>query len=324
MRAAARFNWYRHLILPSLLGAAVLAAVALYAGAGEFASHVGQVPLAVLPMVLGLALVNYSLRCLRWMVYLRRLDIRSALALQGEVFMAGLAMSVSPGKVGEFLKALWLNALQDAPLSRTGAAVLMERLMDVLAVALLSLGALSLVDWSPVVVGIVAGAAVSLGVIAAVAPVARRRLGSLLRRRWPQGVDVAYQSLRALLGPRALSIGVPLSLAAWLSEGMALWVILDALGSDVPVAQAVGIYALATLAGAVSMLPGGLGSTEASLVALLAVASVPVPAAAAATVLVRAATLWFALALGLVALPLLFRSLRRHARPSRQGLPGNG
>jgi len=60
---------------------------------------------------------------------------------------------------------------------------------------------------------------------------------------------------------------------------------------------------VSTVLGALAATPGGLGATEASLVALsqrlLGVAAAP---ATAAALLVRFATLWFGVAIGLVSL----------------------
>ncbi len=67
------------------------------------------------------------------------------------------------------------------------------------------------------------------------------------------------------------------------------------------------------------MIPGGLGSMEAALVALLNYFGVPLPSAVAATVLIRLATLWFAVAMGLGC--LIWLQLRHNiaetARPAQ-------
>jgi uncharacterized protein (TIRG00374 family) len=73
-----------------------------------------------------------------------------------------------------------------------------------------------------------------------------------------------------------------------------------------PLRTATFVYAFASLAGALSMLPGGLGVAEGSLTALLAGLGTPLPEAAAATLLVRGATLWLAVALGVVTVLLAF------------------
>ncbi len=61
------------------------------------------------------------------------------------------------------------------------------------------------------------------------------------------------------------------------------------------------------LAGAASMMPGGVGSTEVTIVALLAVFGVSTGQATLAAVGIRFATLWFAVLCGLAACGVLER-----------------
>ena len=69
---------------------------------------------------------------------------------------------------------------------------------------------------------------------------------------------------------------------------------------------------LGSLAGALSFLPGGLGVAETSMTGLIRVlGDVPKAAAAAATVLIRLSTLWFAVAIGLVGLAVEERLARK-------------
>ena len=75
---------------------------------------------------------------------------------------------------------------------------------------------------------------------------------------------------------------------------------------------------LGSLAGALSFLPGGLGVAEASMTALIkALGDTTKGQAAAATVLIRHATLWFAVALGLIGLAVEERLYRR-SQPVRR------
>ena len=70
--------------------------------------------------------------------------------------------------------------------------------------------------------------------------------------------------------------------------------------------QATFIYAAASLFGAVSMLPGGLGATEGGMALLLQqIVLVAREDSVAATLIVRLCTLWFAVLLGVVALAVL-------------------
>ena len=104
--------------------------------------------------------------------------------------------------------------------------------------------------------------------------------------------------------PRATLIAVGLGTLSWLGEGVGFYLIL--LGLGVPggwetAGSAVFILSFATVIGAISTLPGGLGAAEGTIAGMLAIVlSLPGSLAAAATLLIRFATLWFGVTLGLL------------------------
>ena len=75
-----------------------------------------------------------------------------------------------------------------------------------------------------------------------------------------------------------------------------------------------GIYAISVLAGAVSFIPGGLGSTEAVMGLLLVLVGAEPATAIAATIICRLATLWFAVVIGVVVVGGIEISRSRNAR----------
>jgi uncharacterized membrane protein YbhN (UPF0104 family) len=81
-------------------------------------------------------------------------------------------------------------------------------------------------------------------------------------------------------------------------------VILHGFGAHTGWIESTFIYSLSTLAGAaLFFMPGGIGGPEAAMVALLReVVGASDAVASLATVLTRAATLWFAVGIGLTAL----------------------
>ena len=103
-----------------------------------------------------------------------------------------------------------------------------------------------------------------------------------------------------LLRSMPLYAGLVLGLIAWFAEGYALYVVLDRMGADVPVLLAAGIYGISIIAGVVSFVPGGLGGTELVMGSLLVLSGVDAPLAVSAVIICRVATLWFAVAIGLV------------------------
>jgi uncharacterized protein (TIRG00374 family) len=61
------------------------------------------------------------------------------------------------------------------------------------------------------------------------------------------------------------------------------------------------VYGFATIVGAATMLPGGLGATDASMTGLLVLLNIPKNVSVASTLIIRIATLWFAVVVGIVA-----------------------
>jgi uncharacterized membrane protein YbhN (UPF0104 family) len=130
---------------------------------------------------------------------------------------------------------------------------------------------------------------------------------------------------RALLETRLLVGMTAVSAASWFCECLAAYVCVRGLRLDLSLADTIVVFSLGSLAGALSFLPGGLGVAETSMTGLIRVlGDVPKAAAAAATVLIRLATLWFAVALGLVALAVEERLARSQRLPEAQAVSASG
>ena len=100
-----------------------------------------------------------------------------------------------------------------------------------------------------------------------------------------------------------------LSVVGWGLECVAFYLVIGGFPEGAPVLLAAAfLYALTTILGAVSFLPGGLGVTDGSMAALLVtMGMLPTESVAvAATCIIRFATLWFAVLVGFVAY-LVFR-----------------
>jgi uncharacterized membrane protein YbhN (UPF0104 family) len=154
-------------------------------------------------------------------------------------------------------------------------------------------------------VGIVGAAALMLLFGAALATPTTRRpvLAALtalpfLRSRAGR-IEELLDGHARLLVPRSLAPNLGLSILAWWAECTGLWLICRGLGSAPSIGDATWIYSASTLLGNLTFLPGGLGGTEFALKSLLEGVGVADQVALPATLLVRAATLWFAVLLGL-------------------------
>lgn len=257
-------------------------------------------------LVLAMSLVNYGLRFLRWQWYLRELDQTVPWRPGLRIYLSGFALTTTPGKAGEMFRALLLRR-HGVPVPTTFAAFISERLSDLLAVLLLTLFGLAQYPQArvPVAVALLLLTGVLL-VLCSPGPlgwlVQQGREGAGRMRRMLAHVGTTLLSARRCHQPRLLLGATLISVVAWGAEALAFFWVLGWLGAEVSLSFAVFVYAVSMLAGAVSFLPGGLGSAEAAMLSLLALAGMSVPDAIAATVFIRLATLWFAVVLGLLAL----------------------
>ena len=321
------------------LGAVLLAAVVLSAWAAlspdRVAGAVSRIA-ALSPWqvaaLLALSLSNYALRGLRWHLFARRLGLALSPARSLVQFTGGFALSLTPARVGELVRLRWLARRTGAPLDRLAVLPLADRAADLSAMALLVAAGLALSPGRLPGAAALVPPALALAVVATRPALLRRaaRLGlRACRGRAPRGfarLSRAGRALGRLTDPGTVAAACALGLAGWLAEGAALHLLLGWLGVDMAPARAVAIFVLATLAGGLTGLPGGLGGAEAAMLALLALDGVPPGTALAATLVIRATTLWFALVLGALAFPLAEAGARRHpaSRPEGRHALGRG
>lgn len=299
-------GWQRRAAIWSVaLAAAAYLIVALWSGWHEVATAATKVGLVGGLVALGLSLANYALRFVRWQFYLRAMDHKIAHGPSLQIYVAGFALTTTPGKAGEALRGVLLLRW-GVPFAKSLAAFLSERLSDLVAVVALTLVGLTTYPATQpmIALGTAAIGAVLL-VISNKTVLSRLRAVAQGPSRWRsllrQLSEVLLQARRCH-SPQLLAVATSLSLVAWAAEAWAFYLILHWMGLAVPIEFAVFVYAVSMLAGALSFMPGGLGGAEVAMVALLVMSGVSGAEAIAATVLIRLATLWFAVALGAVAL----------------------
>jgi uncharacterized membrane protein YbhN (UPF0104 family) len=248
------------------------------------------------------SLGSYLLRHARWRWLLRRAGSEVGWLRSFLGYLAGFAFTATPGKVGELLRVRYFGQ-QGVPAATVVGAFVFERAVDLVVVLVLAslsiarrdvwIGALLFVGAFLAIVVLVAWRP---DVLLAVVP----RLPRALARLVTLVADGLAHARRWMTVPD-LIVCVAYGFAGW---GLVSWAFLALLRqlTDVPVTtlQVLAMYPLAMLAGAASMLPGGIGTTEVALVALLAATGVPVAVATLAAVAIRLATLWFAIACGIL------------------------
>ena len=314
----SRWIW---IAIIAVIGAAAIAALG---DVRLLAERLGGFSWSAFAAALGLAFANYAIRFARWTLYLRFQALRVPPGTSALVFGAGLSLSITPGKVGELVKSYLLRELCDIPAVATAPIVVAERVTDLIALLVLAVAGVAAYGIAATLVA-AAAALIALGLVLLAWPRPTRALIDLATRprrlaRLRAPLHDMYAHLAALCRPASLAAATALAVPAWACECVGFAAIVNAFpGAHVDLGLAVVIYAATTIAGALSFLPGGLGVTEGAMAMWLTSGAAQIDRSTAvdATLLTRLATLWFAVALGLVCLA----GARRRVRARRRGAP---
>ncbi|MCL5076227.1 MAG: flippase-like domain-containing protein [Chloroflexi bacterium] len=308
------------MLFPLALGLVVLLALAVLGDFPKVVQSFAHFYWGYIPLILALTLVNYVLRFCKWQYYLRLIGVDALPRWDSFlIFFGGLAMVITPGKVGEWLKSFLLKETSGTPLSLSAPIIIAERLTDGLAMLLLASAGLVIYGhgWQLFLLLFVASAGIV--VLSQQRSFILRLLAWSGRINWLSGwthhLRTFYESSYRLLRMDALLLATTIGFVSWSAECVAFFFVLTGLGleaSPLLLLQATFILATSTLIGSISLLPGGLAAAEGSIAGLLLLLRVTVsPAqAATATLLIRLCTLWFGVSVGVATLFLLSRRLR--------------
>lgn len=298
--------------------------IAMDAGRNAF-EHLGLVA-ATLPWVLLASLAAYLLRAVRWQWMLGRQGYAVAFPVSFVSYIAGFALTASPGKAGELIRIRYFGAL-GIPASAVLACFVLERAFD-----LLVLLALSTLVWGTAPGVNIALAFVfllgTLVVLAARNPrigvwflVRARNLRLGLVARLIKVLIIGLKRSAAIATPLNLCIICGLGFVAWTIQIAGFIIMMKALEIELPVGTMLGIPPLAMLVGAASMVPGGLGTTEVATVVILGSFEVELLRAAQVAIAMRAGSIWFAILIGIGAVIHLEHRFATPASPGADSDP---
>ncbi|MBN1429409.1 MAG: flippase-like domain-containing protein [Anaerolineae bacterium] len=314
-------NIRNKLIVGGLFGLVVVVALLLYTDFKSIGTHLQDFPLLLIVPILGLTLFNYILRWIKWHYYLHIIGVEDISAIDSAaIWVSGFVLALSPGKIAELLKAAVLRMMTGTPIARSAPVIIAERVTD--GLAMLILGAIGLggilvtsaqhneimSQYLPSYFTILGILLVGI-IILQIRPLFLWLLRSVeqipLVGRISHNLSNLYESSYELFRPKALFISVTLGVISWAGECLGFYFILQGLGlapTWLLFWQATFMLAAATIIGAVSGLPGGLGAAEftiAGMVQSLVLGYQDAGLAGTATILVRVSTLWFAVVLGI-------------------------
>ena len=242
--------------------------------------------------------LGFPLRGFRWSRLLKETGFGIPVKDASEIlYLSWFVNCVVPAKLGDVYRAYLLKMNSPASLSRTFGTVFIERILDIFAIAILGLAAgyySFRVDMPPAirvvfVVGIVTVLALGFGLFT------MRNFGRriLTRLPFPPRILVLYERFEegvfGAVGLRHLPLLAAVTGVIWMTEGLRLWLVVQALGFpdvSIGVSGAIFVALIGSLLTAIPLSPAGLGFAQAGVIGVLTVAyKVPLAEATAITIL---------------------------------------
>lgn len=251
-------------------------------------------------------LISIFLKFLRWHFYLKEINILIPKYDSVMIFLVGLSMSFSPGKLGELLKSYLLKSKFQFQISITSPVIIAERIIEFTSL---------------IIISIFGAIAYNLKFQYLIFPFLLLILIFFLFRN-NRFINLLFtflgkfkffrQNLEKLTNVRETTFNLFtweiflkmlfISSFAWLFECYSYYLIVQFFVPEVGFIWISVIYLISIIIGSVSMTPGGIGTTEGALTYFLYQQNISENIAVTSALLIRVSTLWFTIIVGFLAL----------------------
>jgi len=282
-------------------------AFAIFYDARQFAEGVAKINYyLVIPILLSFT-AGLLLKSMRQFLFLKHVKITIPIKQNIIIYVSGLSMLFTPGGLGEMIKSHFLKKKYNQPVSKTLPIVLVERYHDALAILSLLIIFSLATNSSFLVIPIVI---ISILLVVSIILVRRKQVMNsfqkliqkikILKTFENHSVDFS-ETLSSFSAKKIFFSGWAVGVAAWSFDSLGIYLCFQAfdLDFDFLISAVIGLSSI--LFGAMSLIPGGVGVTEISFVALLSAQRIDSSISSTLALFLRLLSIWYATLLGIIA-----------------------
>ena len=289
----------------------------IYSDLNLVKDRLGEFKIEFLPQIIGLVVLGWFIIFYRWILLLRHSDIVIPISQNFCIFMAGFALSIIPGKVGELIKSQLLKTKYDISRAKTGPIIILEQLYNLIGIVTISCIGLALmlifnIEFFEISNYVIIGATIVLIFILAILN-SRKTFEKIFLKfakskfisKYELSFETSYDILKNSLRGKFLLTSTILSALFWITEAIIVYSVLLAFDIDLlDFTTIIATYTSSILLGVVSFLPMGIGVTEASLAGFFTLKGIDISLALTIVVFIRIFTRWIGVGLGFLLLKL--------------------
>ena len=295
-------------LLLGILGIIAIYAIILIAfDVNIISEKINDFDFQYLPFIIPLIPLTWGVLFLRWNLLLKNSAIDIPLKDNFMIFISGFALGVTPGKVGELIKAQLLKNKFNIPRSKTAPLVIVERFYDFFAIAIISLFGILVFEYSIYIFTILAIGIIIFLTITSSEKLFLKFLQKIEKIKFlrnfsselPKSFTIIQKSTRGKIFP----LSIILSVIFWILDSIIAYLTLLSFGIDIiDYFVLMSIYTSSIILGVISFLPLGIGVVEGSMVGFLSLNGIEFPLATAIVVFIRFFTRWIGVMAGFLGL----------------------
>ncbi len=294
----------------------ILVLLVLYANPSRFFDLISKSNYVFLLIAFCISTISVLLRVLKWRILLDNISFSKVLPVQ----LVGITLSnFTPGKIAEPFKAVILKLREGRPVSSVLPSVIWERILDIIVLVILAiLGAYSFLMLDSRFFLISAAVIFVFLALLAVALLVlyKRNFGRWVFRalkRLPMINRISENFIQTFqesnVKKSRIFYSFIITAIVWVLEGFIMYYAFLSIGITLSPIMLASIFALATLIGVASALPGGIGSTDVVMTIFLSYFGVETSLAVAGVLLARFLAIWYVNLLGGISLIYLMKKL---------------
>lgn len=260
-----------------------------------------------LPIIVPLVTFGWLALYFRWTILLKNSGYVLPHRKNFQIFLSGFPLSITPGKVGELIKCQLLKENFGTPRKITAPIILVERLYNAVGIIIISIFGIWYFDFSAIVIMITA----CILTVIFIALRSKKLFTMLINKvskikflsKFSDSFIDSYDVINHSIKPKIFIICSVLSAIYWILESIAVYFILKSFGIDLfEISDVILTYTTSIILGVASLVPGGIGVSEGTLIGLLTINGLTFSTAVSLTIFIRIFTLWYSVLVGFIAL----------------------
>ncbi|WP_011306408.1 lysylphosphatidylglycerol synthase transmembrane domain-containing protein [Methanosarcina barkeri] len=272
----------------------------VYADVGKLSLTISEFRWQYFLLLIGLTTVGYFIRYIKWDLFLRATGLHLDYKENLFIFFSGLSMIVTPGKLGEIWKSWLIKDISGEELSKTLPIVIMDRVTDIVSLVLLSF--LGIFYYRKGISFLIVLSICCIGFYIAIRSQSiSGKMKKVLEKKFSKyttDMQLMHETMNKITEPKIFVSLSLLNVLAWFFECMGLYYVVIGFGHYIKISLSTFIFSFSSLAGGISMVPGGIGVAEAGISGLLILNGISPALSVGIALILRLGSFWYGALLG--------------------------